>query len=114
MSDNGNDAESPARSSALRDQVWPHRVRTSTPTPMENLGAGVAMEHEAEIAIGEMNLAALTRLTERGLGAYKGPLVLTGQDVLNQRAMLYNGEGKRMLFGRLSGRRLRKTHKWNG
>jgi hypothetical protein len=40
----------------------------------------VEFEHPAVAAIGEMNFDALTSLAARGLGPYKGPLVLTGQD----------------------------------
>eukprot|EP00667_Euglena_gracilis_P011674 EG_transcript_11933 len=75
-------------------------------SPMENRGDGVEYEQEADVAIGEMNLAALTRLSERGLGSYKGPMVLTGQDVLAQRDVLYNGDGKRMLIGQPNGRQI--------
>jgi len=74
-------------------------------TPMEKGSDGVTFPHPAHIAIGDMNLAALTRLTERRLGSYRGPIVLMGQDVLAQRDVLYNGLMKRMLLGPPTGRR---------
>jgi len=75
-------------------------------TPMDNRPEeAVCFEHEAVVAIGDMNFNSLTRLTERGLGSYKGPLILTGQDILTQRNIVFNGQGKRMAFGSSTGRK---------
>eukprot|EP00667_Euglena_gracilis_P010780 EG_transcript_10983 len=72
--------------------------------PLKHDSRCVGFEHEAVVAIGEMNFDALTALPERGLGAYKGPLVLTGQDVLTQREVIFCGAAKKMLLGDVTGR----------
>ena len=64
----------------------------------------VGFEYEAYVAIGEMNFASLTQLGERGLGAYRGPLILTGQDILTQREIVFSGAGKKIMFGKSTGR----------
>eukprot|EP00669_Euglena_mutabilis_P004425 TRINITY_DN15763_c0_g1_i1.p1 TRINITY_DN15763_c0_g1~~TRINITY_DN15763_c0_g1_i1.p1 ORF type:complete len:264 (+),score=102.59 TRINITY_DN15763_c0_g1_i1:119-793(+) len=73
-------------------------------TPMSHNSDCVGFEFEAVAAIGEMNFNALTGLGDRGLGPYKGPFVLTGQDILTQRELIFSGAGKRMMFGASTGR----------
>ena len=51
-----------------------------------------------------MNFASLTQCGERGLGSYRGPLILTGQDILTQREIVFSGAGKKIMFGKSTGR----------
>jgi hypothetical protein len=73
-------------------------------TPMQHDPNCVGFEYEAYVAIGEMNFASLTQCGERGLGSYRGPLILTGQDILTQREIVFSGAGKKIMFGKSTGR----------
>ena len=65
----------------------------------------VTFDHAAHVAVGDLDLGPATGIPEQNLTSYRGPLMLIGQDILVQRNLLFDGQGKQMLFGEHTGRK---------